>query len=182
MKKYILIFLVLGLSFSSCKNAFEKEIGEVESLLSIVNDTEKSLLSVDTARVFSAKRQMEKDLAEINKTKDTLTKEEAFKIDELFASKKGIYRLTENYSNFIGQINFSKSQLTNLKQDLENGLMTKEAFTENIAKEQTYVLELNKEINKGVDGLEVNLEKLRLFRPEIEELIEQLKQKEIINK
>jgi hypothetical protein len=177
MKKYILFILVVGLSFNACNNAFEREIGEVDSLLAIVNDTEKSLLNVDTSKVFSAKRQMEKDLAELNKIKDTLTKEEAFQMDDLFSSKKRIFRLTKNYSDFMIQINFSKDQLTNLKQDVGNNLMSKADFESHLENERTYVLSLNKKINKAVDGLDVALEKFRLFRPEIEKLIENRKHK-----
>lgn len=180
MKKYILLSLIIGLGFSSCKNAFEKEIGEVENLLSDVNEIEKSLVAVDTAKVFSTKRQMEKDLQEINKIKDTLTREEAFRIDELFSSKKRIFKLTENYSDFLGQIDFSKKQLMNLKQDLKNDLMTKEDFAMHFAKEQNAVLELKKNINKRVDGLAVELEKFRLFRPDIEEFIENRKLKSVM--
>lgn len=171
MKKYIIPSLIIVLGFSSCKNAFEKEIGEVENLLSQVNEIEKSLLLVDTAKVFSTKRQMEKDLLAINATNDTLTKEEAFKIDELFSSKKRIFRLAENYTDFLGQIDFSKNQLKNLKQDLENGLVTKENFTKHFDEEQNAVLELKKKINKRVEGLNVELEKFILFRPDIDEFI-----------
>ncbi len=177
MKKFILLSLIIGLGFSSCKNAFEKEISEVENLLTDVNEIEKSLLAVDTAKVFSTKRQMEKDLQEINKIKDTLTREEAFRIDELFSSKKRIFKLSEKYADFLGQIDFSKKQLMNLKQDLENGLMTKEDFAKNFSVEQTSVTELKNKIGKRVDGLDVELEKFRLFRPDIEEFIANRKSK-----
>ncbi|PJA09593.1 MAG: hypothetical protein COX70_01390 [Flavobacteriales bacterium CG_4_10_14_0_2_um_filter_32_8] len=177
MKKYIILSLIFAIGFSSCKNAFEKELGEVEKLLAEVNETEKSLLAVDTAKVFSTKRQMEKDLLTINAINDTLTKAEAFKIDELFSSKKRVFRLAENYADFFGQINFSKNQLKNLKQDIENGLITKEDFAIHFVEEQNAVSELKKKISKRVDGLDVDLEKFRLFRPAIDEFIEHRKNK-----
>jgi hypothetical protein len=177
MKKYILFTLIIGLAFTACKNAYEKELGEVDSLLEIVNDSEQSLLTVDTSRVFSAKRQMEVDLAELHEVKDTLTKEEAFQLDKIFSSKKRIFRLTKNYSNFLEQINFSKTQLTNLKQDLENDFVSKDDFVIHIQNEKTYVLGLNKQINKAVNGLDVELEKLKLYRSEFEEIVEKRKHK-----
>ncbi len=173
MKKYILLIFVIGLGFNACNNPYEKEIGEVEGLLVIVNDTEKSLLSVDTSRVFAAKRQMEKDLAEFNRTSDTLNRKEAFKVADIFGNKKKLYRLTSNYHDFMNQIKFSKNQLNNLKRDLKNGLITKEEFKNHQIMEQTAVMKLSTEINKAVDGLELALQKLELDRPELLKILEQ---------
>jgi len=180
MKKYILlILLIIGIGFNSCKNAYEKEIGEIEGLVSIINEAEKNLLSLDTAKVFAAKRQMQKDLRLIENSHDTLTKDESFRLDDLFSCKKRLYRLTGNYSKYVGQINFSKKQLADIKQDMENGLMSIEEFKKNLSIERNFVIDLNMQINKEVNGLDVQIEKLKLFRPEIEEIINRNKTSEV---
>ena len=177
MRKNIILVLVIGLSFGACNNPLEKEIGEVEALLLSVKDSESFLFSVDTSKVFAVKRQMERDLAEFNGINDTLTKEEAFKVDDIFASKKKIFRLESNYPNLISQIEYSKQQLNNLKQDLENKAMKKEDFKLHFAEEQAAVKELDANINKSIQGLEVGLQKFELDRKELLEIIKKRKQK-----
>ncbi len=181
MKKYLITILIIGLGLNACKNANEKEIGEVGALLSIIDDTEKSLLSIDTSKVFAAKRKMEFDLAEINSIRDTLTKEEAFKIDDFFGSKKRLYGLTSNYSNYIKQIEIAKRQLINLQQDLKNGLIKKEDFSNYYMTEKSAVVSLNIEINKSIGGLDAALEKLELETDEIAELVKNRKQNSALN-
>ena len=177
MGKYIVFILCIAISFNACNNPYEKEIGEVEGLLLKVKDAEEALFSVDTSKVFTAKRQMEKDLAEFNKIQDTLTKEEAFRMADIFGSKKKLFRLKTNYPNFIGQLELSKMQLTNMKQDLENGIMKKEDFKLHFATEQAVVMQLGSQINKSVNGLDIALQKLELDRSDFLDFVEKRKLK-----
>lgn len=177
MKKYIV--LVLGITFAlfSCKNAMEKEVGEVEGLISMVNEIEKTVLSIDTAKAFQAKRQISKDLALIESLGDTLDKQSAFMLDDYYSGKKRLYRFYNNYKDFIIQIDYSKEQLNNLKQDLNNGIVTKEKFKEYYMLEQASVMELNSKVNKSVGGIEESIQKMELQRPDILALFEELKQR-----
>jgi len=177
MKNYIIILLTIGLVFNACKNSFEKEIGEVDGLINIITETENILLSIDTSRAFTASRQIKSDLEQLNAAKDTLTKEEAFRLDDYYSGKKKLYRLASDYASYNSQINFSKTQLANLKQDLTNGKITKEDFSNYYESEHAVVFDLNSQINKAVNGLEETLEKLRIDREEILNIIEQHKQK-----
>jgi len=181
MNKYILGLLIIGLSFNACKNPNEKEIGEIEALITKVNETEKVLLSLDTGKIFRTKRQLEGDLAVFNKIVDTLNRADAFKVADIFGSKKKFYRLTVGYPKFVSQIETSKKQLDNLKQDLENGLIKKENFTTYYADEQVALKELEFQINKLVSGIDVVVEKYETDRPELLALIEQIKQKAAAN-
>jgi hypothetical protein len=181
MKKYILGLLIFGLSFSACNNPNEKEIGEVEALITKANETEKSLLSLDTSKVFGTKRQLEIDMAEFSKFGDTLTKDEAFKVADYFGSKKKFFRLTAGYPKFIGQIETSKKQLNDLKADLENGVIKKENYTKYYAEEYSALEDLNFQINKLITGIDVVVEKYEADRPELLNLMEELKQKAATN-
>jgi chromosome segregation ATPase len=175
MKKYIVLFLVIALAFNACKNAYEKELGEVEGLMNILVETENTLLSVDTSRAFSATRLIKQDLDQLEASKDTLNKEEAFMLDDYYSRKKKLFRLTSNYSDFVHKINFAKNQLNSLKQDLSNGLIKKEDFEQHYKNEQSAVMELNKKINKDVNGLDVALEKLRIDREDVLKILEKHK-------
>ena len=174
MKKYILIGLVVGLIFVSC-NPNQKEIGEVESLLALIEDSEKSLLSVDTSLVFEVKRQMDQDIFSINTSGDTLTRKDAFKLDDVFGSKKRLHTIMRNYPGFLHQIEFSKKQLNNLKKDLEKGLVTKEDFTSYYKAEQNEVMELNSQISKALAGLDLSVIKFKKDRPIVLEILKKRK-------
>lgn len=177
MKNYILVFLLVGLSFAACNNPYEKEIGEVDALLSIVDETEQILLSVDTARVFAAKRQLEQDFEEFTKYADTLEKKEAFKIADIFAGKRNLNHLARDYAIFSQQLDISRKQLENLKQDLKNDLIKKENYKTYYVSEQKAIMELNHKIKASVDGIETIIGKYELDRPELLKIIEQKKQK-----
>lgn len=177
MKKYIALILVVGLTFTACENLLQQEINEVDALLLIVKETENSLLLVDTSRVFEVKRKMVKDLAELDNFNDTLTREEAFRLGDIFASKNKIFRLKGKYGKLINQIEFSRKQLNNLKQDLENKVMKKEDFKLHYDVELTAVKELEMTLKKSIQGLEGGMQKYELDRKELFEIIEGEKHK-----
>jgi len=177
MSKFILGILFIALSFSACDNSNKKEIEEVESLIARVNETEKVLLSIDTSKVFGITRLLEKDLAEFKKIKDTLTKDEAFTVADYFGSKKKFYRLTAGYPRFIGQIETSKKQLSNLKQDLQNGLIKKDDYISFYQEEQAIFKDLNFQINKLITGIDLVVDKYENDRPELLKFMKELKLK-----
>ncbi len=177
MKKYILLLFVFGLSIISCHTPNEKEIGEVNALLSIVEETEKSLLSIDTSVVFRAKRQMDEDILLLNQYIDTVNREEAFRLDAIFENKKKLKNIVRHYPSFVKQINFSIKQLSNLKQDLENDLMSKEDYKKHYALEQEQIMVLSNQINKLVGNIDLAIEKLKSDRPELLDIIERKKQR-----
>lgn len=181
MSKYILGILFIALSFGACNNPNEKEINEVDALIAKATEIENSLLSLDTSKVFGTKRQLEKDIAIFTKIGDTLTKEEAFKISDIFGSKKKFYRLTTRFPKFINQIETSKKQLNDLKQDLENSLIKKENYAVYYSDEQIALKDLDIQINKLVIGIDVVIEKYETDRPELLKIMEELKQKSAVN-
>lgn len=174
--KYYILLLLTPLMLFACENAYQKEIGEVESLESIVNETEKMLFSIDTSVVYKTKRQVGEDLAQLQSFGDTLDRETAFKLGDYFAGKKQLNRFTDNYQIFVQQIEFSKKQLVDLKQDLNNGLITKEKFHEYYMAEQSSVMDLNGRVNKSVGGLDKVIERLNAERDDIIQVLESLKE------
>lgn len=181
MNKILFFVLILSLTFTACKNAMEKEIGEVDALISMVDEIEKSVLSIDTTRAFAAKRQISMDLAMIESLGDTLDKATAFKLDDYYSGKKRLFRFSTNYKGFINQIGYAKDQLKNLKQDINNGLIEKDKFKDYYIEEQASVMELSSKVNKSISGIEVAIQKMELERDEILTLFEELKQKKSEN-
>ncbi|MGB0882086.1 MAG: hypothetical protein ACPGSO_03975, partial [Vicingaceae bacterium] len=92
MNKFILGILFVAISLGACNTPNQNEIKEVEALIAKVDSTEKALLSLDTAKIFGTKRQLATDIKEFERIKDTLTREEAFRVADYFGSKKKFYR------------------------------------------------------------------------------------------
>ena len=181
MKKHLVFILMISIAFTACKNAMEKEIGEVDALISMVDEIEKSVLSIDTTRAFAAKRQVSMDLAMIESLGDTLDKATAFKLDDYYSGKKRLFRFSTNYDEFITQIDYAKDQLKNLKQDINNGLVEKDKFQGYYNVEQASIMELSSKVNKSVGGIEVAIQKMELERDVIMSIFEELKQKKAEN-
>ncbi len=175
--KNFLIVLITSITLFSCGNANQKEIAEVDGLLTLIEETEKSLLSIDTARVFATQRQMEIDFKEYTQFTDTITREEVFRVDEIVGSKKKFNRTTKNYIAFLDNVNYSKEQLGNLKTDLKNGLIKKEQFLIYFESEKSAFNGLTKKIEKSIGDFEVAIAKYELERPEFLQLIENRRQR-----
>ncbi|MGB0883014.1 MAG: hypothetical protein ACPGSO_08660, partial [Vicingaceae bacterium] len=107
--------------------------------------------------------------------------EEAFRVADYFGSKKKFYRLSARYPQFIADIELSKKQLNNLKQDLENDLVKKDYYSTYYADEHSAFKDLEFQVNKLVTGIDVVVDKYETDRPKLLELMEELKQKSANN-
>lgn len=181
MNKFILGILFVAIGLGACNTPNQNEIKEVEALIAKVDSTEKALLSLDTAKIFGTKRQLATDIKEFERIKDTLTREEAFRVADYFGSKKKFYRLSARYPQFIADIELSKKQLNNLKQDLENDLVKKDYYSTYYADEHSAFKDLEFQVNKLVTGIDVVVDKYETDRPKLLELMEELKQKSANN-
>ena len=174
--KNIIILITVVISFVGCgNNAFQKEITEVEGLLNQVKETEKTLLSIDTSRVFAANKLINADFKNFTQYSDTLTKVDALRVGKIFGSKKKFSRISKSYGFFVNEIIKCKKQLNNLKADLENGLVKKEQFSIYINTEKNAYNGLMHKINKSTGNFEEAIGKYELERPELLELIEKRK-------
>lgn len=177
--KNILIVISLIISATACTSPHKKEIEEVDALLSIAIETEKALLSVDTAKVFAIKKIMKEDYKILNQFSDTLNKEEAFRIADIVGNKKKFFRLSSNYIDYVHQIELSKNQLINLKKDLQNETLQIDQFAGYFETEEAVLMKLTQKIHKSVDGIDKAIGKYELERPKLLEIFEKRKQKEI---
>jgi hypothetical protein len=177
MKSYlILLTVVIGLC--ACSSPNQKEIGEVDELLLLVDSLEKSLLSIDTSRVLATGRQMDTDFKEYFQFTDTLTREEVFRVENIFGSKKRFLRIKKNYGALTQELSHSKKQLNNLKVDLKNGLVKKEQYRGYYDSEKNAYNGILHKISKSVINFEEAISKYELERPELLEFIEKRKQRQ----
>ena len=168
--KYISLTLIV-IIFFGCKEAYEKENSEIDSLNQLVNNTEEVLLSIDTAKVFSVVRDVKKELWNFGNRFDTLDRETTFKVADYYGNKKSLYFIYDNYPKFIYEIEVTRKQLDNLKDDLNNGIIPKEKFVDYYKNEQEIIVTLNDKINTAVNGIDISVDKLLKGKAEIMEML-----------
>jgi ElaB/YqjD/DUF883 family membrane-anchored ribosome-binding protein/regulator of replication initiation timing len=174
---YLMLFLLAGYISSCTSKADEAKIQSIDTLLKTLNDAEEMLLSVDAQKV-------DKKLAEINETadflnthlRDTIDKETAIEVSEYLRYKKALRFYKENYPEFIEAVNTSRKQLSDLKTDVENGVLDNEKFNEYYNNEMRIVLDISQNIDRAVNGVNLALNKIEEKRPVIEKVIEHIKQ------
>ncbi len=177
MKLKVLLIVIFSSLLVACGNQYQKEIAEVDGLLTMVNEIEKTVLSVDTSKAFETQRQIIKDLKYIESLNDTLDKETAFLLGDFYSDKKKIDRFYSNYHVIINQIDISKKQLNNLKQDLNNGLVSSEKFKDYYSAEHASIMDIDMKVNKSVRGIDEAIQKLEINRPELDKLLADISSK-----
>ena len=171
MKRFIPLSIGLLLIFS-CNNTNKKEIDEIDELLEIINKTENKLLALDTAKIFESKRQIVLDFKNYTQFTDTIKKEEALRIDDIFGTKKKFIRIHKYYTSILENLNYSKLQLNALKTDLNNELLSKEVFLDYLNSEKNALDELLTKFNKSTTNFEEAIAKYKIDRTEVLQLIE----------
>ncbi|GAB4248929.1 MAG: hypothetical protein Kow0079_01350 [Vicingaceae bacterium] len=175
MKKFAILNVLIAVILCSCTHN-KKEIGEVTSLEQLLTDTEELLHSVDTTKVFPVAKSIEKDLKYIQLNyKDTMDKSLAIKLNTYHSNRKALLYFVRNYKTFLEEIAFSKKQLTDLKEDLKNNTLDMTKYPDYYKNEQTAIVNLNNNISRAVEGVNVTLPNIDKVKPTIDSLLNVLK-------
>ncbi len=146
--KLTLVTIIAALFFEACHNSDPKVISRIDSLLKVLDTTNKIASTIDFSKEKENAKKIEEDLALIQTNfKDTLDKEMGI----LLFAYKGIIEegeeegsKSENYSNMLKkELDFSKTQLINLKHDFEKTDLTPEDFKKYFETEAIAVSKLN---------------------------------------
>lgn len=172
-KNIALIILITfsSICFYSCKDAYTNEFGHVDGLLKILDFSEETLHSVDTTTLFDKIIFLEQAIDKIQAENDTLTKEAAIAADQFIGSYKPLFELSKNYKNYQQEIDLIRVQLTNLKQDLNNGIISKELFSTYYESEQSSVISINEKISQATNEINNKLTNVEENKVAFEELI-----------
>ncbi len=143
--------VVLSLSIVSCSSPEEKKMDRVDSLYKVVEVLEDSIAKVSLAKVESMIEENQRLIDRVqNEYKDTIEKEEMFFFYDFKRYRKSITQLKQNIEFQTGQIAYTKTQLENLKEDINNGLIIDEHFKNYFSSEQEAVNRL-KETSKSIN-------------------------------
>ncbi|NCP45743.1 MAG: hypothetical protein GW818_04790, partial [Flavobacteriales bacterium] len=85
---------------------------------------------------------------------------------------KSLYNLSNNYKKYQKEIDLIRTQLNNLKQDLNNGIISKEKFPAYYENEQGAVITINENINHATNGISERFKKMKENKAAFEKLID----------
>ncbi len=168
----IILAIISSISLLSCGEDYTNEIGHVDGLIKILDSSEEVLHNVDTATLFEMTIFVKESTAKIQSKNDTLTKEAALEADQYISNLKALYDLSKNYKKYQIEIDIIRTQLNNLKQDLDNGLISKKQFPAYYEIEQAGVIGINDKITHATNGMSNRLDKMKENKAAFEKLID----------
>lgn len=168
----IFILVVLSTLIFSCTTNNQREIGQIEGLTEIVIAAEEVLHSVNKDSLLEITALVREDIKKIQGKNDTLIRDAAFKADEYIGRLKHLNRLAINYGKMEAELEVVKTQLNNLKQDLENGLIKQEDFLTYYESEKTAVILINDKIANATNGMSHRIRKMFTNRAEFVAMID----------
>lgn len=142
MKKTVLLFaVVVGLCWSvGCKNEHADKIKRIDSLYAELEAIEDTMQTIRISEINALIDENDKLVNKVNEEyPDTMSKEAMFFFSDYKRYRKSLVQLRENYTFQLEQVGFSKTQLENLKEDVQNGLVVGEAFNNYFKSEQEAV-------------------------------------------
>jgi len=132
MRFFIFLTFVLGLMiFGGCNSAENKKIARVDSLYTVLESIEDSLEVISITKV---NRLLDENMNLVTKVQnqisDTLTKEQMFFLSDFKRFRKSLTQLVQNIEFQVGQVGYSKTQIENFKEDINNGLIIDEYYND----------------------------------------------------
>ncbi|NQY10128.1 MAG: hypothetical protein HRT71_11535 [Flavobacteriales bacterium] len=146
MKKYsyfifISCFLLQSLGCGSITK--QKELAQIDALISKVEMLDKSLVALNASNLESLKSDLEEKLKYIQTyTQDTLTKEEAIAISKFSKAHQLSTKTLNDYQNILSNLEYSYQQLKKLKDDSEKELIPSDSIGIFIAEEKAAIIAL----------------------------------------
>ena len=128
VKNSILAFTLI-LLISSCKNEeTTKMLGTIDQLIVTVDSSNVVFKTIDTAAIATAKANAESQLEYIKKFYTDTNYQNARYIDVYNSNFKLMRKLLKGYDRLGSEIDFSKSQLTHLSNDINNGFAADSSY------------------------------------------------------
>ncbi|MBK5285283.1 MAG: hypothetical protein JJE25_07745 [Bacteroidia bacterium] len=132
------------LFFYSCLKNNSAELKQTDSLITMLDSSEKIFLSFDTNLVKNILDSSDRKVELLRKfAPDSLDKEITILLSDYLHINKTLEKSFGERNNVNPQITFSRKQLDDMKRDLNNGAMSKEDFTKNFPEEEKAVSELS---------------------------------------
>jgi len=174
----IIISAIISFGLFSCSNSskIKIQVSRVDSLYFIATVLENQAASVNIDTINSYKLYIDKT------TKFILSNSKLIPEDKLLS--KNIIKLgnagrvfkkfNKNYTDLLNDIKFSKTQLKNLKEDLNNGLVKESDFVKYYEDEKKAIEDVKKEVIKLKAKLVYSIQIYYQYKPYFEETVEKI--------
>ncbi len=174
--RYILIILVVSsLFFGSSCTSYELGKGDkVDSLVVQLNMLEAKMQQVDIVKINQLISINEKLISNVNNLlKDTLLKEEMFVFSDFKRYRKSLVQIRENASFQFEQFGYTRVQLENLVEDIDNGLVVDDLFKEYYSSEKEAISRLDENADQLISWYSGTFEKFNTLKVEVEKILEE---------
>lgn len=131
MKEIIAVLGLAGVLTSCSESPNEKPIRQVDSLLTVVSAAHEKLQTINPEDYQLILDTIKQDVQFIQSHyPDTMDLQTALKVDYYYRTIKSVNKFKSTHSSQNTELNYTQTQLGNMKKDLENELMDVESFKE----------------------------------------------------
>ncbi len=169
------LILLFSLVLFSCANNREEEVKKIDELLVQIEQTENKFNAIDSVNLFSVYTKMITDLKDLHLFTDTLENETFKKINNANTHLAALTAATQYFYIISSELQHSKKQVQNLKQDAGNGLIEKAKFVDRLKEEQEIILNLTQVIDSTYKDLDLKLEETKKLYPTVDSIVDYLK-------
>lgn len=171
------VVIIFGLIAGCNTKHYDKEVAEVDSLLTVMQNANTKLMSVDSAKVerYFANSEHLLDYLDAN-YKDTMELETAVLVSEYAYIKKVLGKYGKQKKEYLELMTFNNKQLAALKADLEHGVSPEDSVPIYLETEAKAVDGLNKSIHAIVENVEIQFVKYDSLHPQVQEMVNALKE------
>jgi hypothetical protein len=144
MRTTLLLTFGLGLSLcahTGCKRSFDaKHVAELDSMIAVVNDMDSALNGIDTRRLheLDSAYALQRDSV-LTRLKDTVDLARATALGNYHRSMSGtLSRVTHEFDRVSEELGRTRSQLEQLKHDVEHRLLAPEQGSNFLSQEKAF--------------------------------------------
>lgn len=173
-------FAATTMLLTSCSNPeIEEMVAIIDSSYSAVQKSEAELMSIDTAVIGKMVRYNTTALSSIqNNFKDTATKQQSIFISDINAVRRSFNKLNVQRESLINDMIYAKSQLNDIKKDVNNGLMTRKDFDDHFPIEKQAVTLFITTVESSLIWNKSNTKRFETMKPQIEKFLEEINKTE----
>jgi len=186
------IFVIILFVFTGCKDYskfYQEQLGQIDSLLVVIDDKEKTINEVDTSRIRAMIKNVEKNKAIYKNSNftDTVSGLDFYaKLHQYESIGKSYAKLNKERGHFKEGLKYNQSRLEDLKYDIENNLLNDSvAQSKSLSKKELadfYINQEKQDVNTLLSKIENKINRLQgsmniydSLNLEIENFVEDIK-------
>jgi len=178
MKKLFIFGLIIA-AFGSCMHVnVDQELTQIDSLTTIIKDTEIKLDEIDLDKVKTLQEQMSNQIMLVKSFYgDSIEWESAKMLNKYHNANKSFRKYIDKHSYIKDELTYSYDQLSDLRAVLSNNIISTDTFHLYFEKECKAAQELEELIQNEIHKAKSSLETYKECLPKVEELLSEQKPK-----